>query len=129
MPLVTITIQKTGDKTRKKALLDGVHAALVAHFKIPERDRTQRLLELEPENFDIPPGKSGLFTIVEIQAFAGRSLDAKRALYKGIVEQLEKAGVPPLDVFIVLNDIPRENWGLRGGQAGCDIDFSFTIDV
>ena len=60
-----------------------------------------------------------------IEAFAGRSLDAKRALYREIAGGLQEAGIPKQDVFIVLKEIPMENWGLRGGVAGCDIDFGF----
>ena len=61
--------------------------------------------------------------------FAGRSTDAKRALYKGIAANLAGAGFDPLRVFIIVHDLPRENWGLRGGVAGCDLDFGFKIDV
>jgi hypothetical protein len=33
------------------------------------------------------------------------------------------------DVFIVLQEVPVENWGLRGGIAATDIDFGFKIEV
>jgi len=66
---------------------------------------------------------------VTIAAFSGRSLDAKRALYKTIADRLEALGIPRLDVFIVLHEIPKENWGLRGGIAGCDVPLGFKVDV
>jgi len=29
----------------------------------------------------------------------------------------------------MVNDLPMENWGIRGGQAACDVDLGFKIDV
>ena len=49
---------------------------------------------------------------------AERDADAKRALYREIEGGLQEAGIPKQDVFIVLKEIPMENWGLRGGVAG-----------
>jgi phenylpyruvate tautomerase PptA (4-oxalocrotonate tautomerase family) len=86
-------------------------------------------VEHAPENFEIPPGRGERFAIVSIEAFAGRSIDAKRALYREIVTRLAEVGIPKADVFIVLKEIPMENWGLRGGVAGCDIDVGFNIHV
>lgn len=127
MPKVVLTIRKGRDAKSKRALLDGVHDALVEAFGIPDHDRFQVIHEIEPENWDIP--RSEHEVMVEITAFAGRSVDAKRALYRAIVRNLEQAGVEPLDVFIIVNDLPLENWGLRGGIAGVDIDFGFKIEV
>jgi len=47
MPLVKIEIRKEKSKEYKKALLDGVHQALVQSIKIPDYDRKQRLYELD----------------------------------------------------------------------------------
>jgi phenylpyruvate tautomerase PptA (4-oxalocrotonate tautomerase family) len=129
MPLVMIETREGLPAETKRRLFDAVHTALMNAFKIPDHDRGQRLIEYRPENFEIPPGRGERFTIVTIEAFAGRSLDAKRALYREIVNGLQEAGIPKTDVFIVLKEIPMENWGLRGGIAGCDIDFGFQIRV
>jgi phenylpyruvate tautomerase PptA (4-oxalocrotonate tautomerase family) len=129
MPLVTIETRRGLPPVTKRQLFDATHDALMAAFKIPDHDRGQRLLEYAPEDFEIPPGRGERFTIVTIEAFAGRSIEAKRALYRELVNRFEAAGVPKTDVFIVLKEIPMENWGLRGGIAGCDIDFGFQIRV
>jgi len=51
-------------------------------------------------------------------------------LYKTIVSNLEqKFGIPKNHVKILLREIPKENWGIRGGQAACDIDIGFKTDV
>ena len=90
-----------------------------------------RLIVHEPHRFAFPPAceKPEAFTLVGIDAFAGRSLDAKRDLYRAIVANLEPFGIPKNHVKIVLREQPRENWGIRGGQAGCDVDLGFKVDV
>lgn len=127
MPLITLTMRKGRTSEQKQALLDGVHQALMDAFGIPENDRLQVIHEIEPENWDIP--RSDDEVVVEIKAFAGRSVDAKRTLYTAIVGHMGAAGVRAEDVFIIINDLPLENWGIRGGQAACDVDFGFKIDV
>ncbi|WP_331710104.1 hypothetical protein [Methylomonas koyamae] len=42
---------------------------------------------------------------------------------------LEPFGIPPDHVKILLREIPKENWGIRGGQAGCDVGLGFKVDV
>jgi phenylpyruvate tautomerase PptA (4-oxalocrotonate tautomerase family) len=129
MPLVMIEARRGMPPELKRGLLGAVHEALVASFRIPDHDRAQRFVEHVPEDFEIPPGRGERFSIVTIVAFAGRSVDAKRALYKAIADRFEALGVPRRDVFIVLQEEPMENWGLRGGVAGCDIDFGFQVKV
>lgn len=111
--------------------MEAVHQALREAFKILPHDRNVRLLAHEPHRFACPPGreKPEFYTHISIDAFAGRSLEAKRALYRNIVDKLEPFGIPRDHVKILLREIPRENWGIRGGQAGCDVDLGFEIGV
>ncbi len=129
MPLVTIETRegRTGDA--KKALLDAVHDALVEAFEIPDDDRQQRVVEYPADDFEVPPGKSANHLLITIDAFPGRSADAKRRLYAGIVARFEDLGVEPRDVLIVVKEIPLENWGIRGGQSAADVDLGFALDV
>lgn len=131
MPSITIEVRTSYPKEKEAALLDAVHDALVLAFRIPAHDRNIRLVVHEPHRFSCPPDRScpEAYTIVTVQAFAGRSLDAKRLLYRSIVENLGLLGIPPDHVLILLQEIPRENWGVRGGYAACDIDPGFKIDV
>lgn len=127
MPLVRIDIAQGRSAEIKRAILDGVHAALVEAFKIPDSDRNQILNEHAPANLE---GKGSDFTQVEIIAFPGRSRDAKRALYAAIVRNLEKAaGIDPQHVVIVVHEPPFDNWGLYGGQMGSEIKLGFKVDV
>ena len=129
MPLVTIETRRWMSPEQKAQVFGAVHGALVAAFKIPDKDRHQRLIEYAAEDFEIPPGKSDRYLVVGLDVIAGRSLDAKRALYKEIVGRLGAAGVPPLDVLICLREIPQENWGVRGGLAACDVNLGFDVRV
>ena len=129
MPLVRIETRRWMTREMKRALLDAVHAALVTAFKVPDSDRNQRIIEYDPDDFEASAGKGERFTIVTIDAFAGRSLEAKRLLYQALVMGVATVGIPPNDLIVVVHDVPLESWGTRGGQAACDIDIGFKIHV
>ena len=129
MPLVKVSLLKGRSKEEKKALLDGIHAALMDAFKIPENDRNQRIFEFELDNFDIPEGKTSNYTLIEIDVFPGRSLDAKRKLYQTTVQNLKGLDIQPNDLLIVLKEPPLDNWGVRGGTPASEIDLGFKLDV
>jgi len=129
MPDVCIEVKRGWIGTRKAAVLDAVHAAMVQAIRIPEHDRVLRLVEHEPEDFAIPPGRSAMFTRIEIMLFAGRTLAAKHQLYQAIVRNLGTLGVPALDIKIVLVEVPAENWGIRGGQPASEVELGFEIKV
>lgn len=129
MPIVTISMRKGRTKQEKRKILDAVHDALVAAFKIPESDRTQKIMEFDEENFEIPEGKTLKYTLIEIAVFPGRSREAKKELYRLIVEKLGALGVPVNDVFILLNEQPLDNWGIRGGQMAGEVHLGYTVKV
>jgi phenylpyruvate tautomerase PptA (4-oxalocrotonate tautomerase family) len=128
MPLVTITMLKGRSKEIKKSILTEVHDALVKCFKIPNSDRYQRIIEIGPDNFEIPSDRTKQCVTIELTVYPGRSLDAKRLLYKDIVERLEKLGIVSTDILIILNEPPLENWGLRGVPAS-ETTIGFKLDV
>jgi len=130
MPLVKVEIIKGKSQQYKKDILDGIHQALVEAFKIPDYDRMQRLHEVEAEFFEVSPSKTEQFTLVEITAFKGRSLEAKKELYSLIVKNLAKSpGIKGDDIIIVLYEPPLENWGIRGGKPANEVDLGFKIDI
>jgi phenylpyruvate tautomerase PptA (4-oxalocrotonate tautomerase family) len=57
VPHVRIEIVKGRSLEKRRRLLQAVHDALMEAFRIPYDDRTQRIVEHEPENFEIPPGE------------------------------------------------------------------------
>lgn len=129
-PLVKIEIVEGKSADYKKAVLNGVHQALVLSLGIPDSDRFQRLYELPFKNFEYPPDRTVNATVIEITMFKGRSLKAKRELYQAIVNILEKnPGIGGHDIMIVLNEPSLENWGVRGGKPASEVDFDFDIEV
>lgn len=130
MPVVMIEVRRDYAQAEEVALLDAVHAAMVDALKIPVDDKIMRLQAHAPHRFACPPGlaQPDRYTLVSIDLFSGRSLDAKRRLYAGIVARLAPLGIPADHVQVRLREIAPENWGL-GGRAGSDIDLGFKIDV
>ncbi len=131
MPSILIEVRKKYRQEEEIALMEAVHAALLEAFRILPHDKNIRLVVHEPHRFACPPDreKPEFYTHISIDAFTGRSLEAKRNLYMAIVKNLEPFGIPKNHVKILLREIPKENWGIRGGQAGCDVELGFKVDV
>jgi phenylpyruvate tautomerase PptA (4-oxalocrotonate tautomerase family) len=129
VPLIRVEIREGWSRAEKARLLDAIHAAAVEALRIPDEDRTQILTEHAAEAFEFPSGKSERFTLVEITMFAGRSLGAKRRLYRAIVRNLGRLGIPPSDVLIVLHEVPLESWGIRGGMPASEVDLGFEVGI
>jgi phenylpyruvate tautomerase PptA (4-oxalocrotonate tautomerase family) len=128
MPIVHVHVREGRSPAGKQAILDGVHAALVEAFRIPESDRHQILHEHAPDHFE--SGKGPDFTLVELTVFPGRSADAKRRLFEAIVRNLERgAGIAPASVLIVIHEPPLECWGIRGGRPASEVSIGFELDV
>lgn len=130
MPLVKISLQKGWSPEDRQAVLDGVHAALVEAYRIPDHDRHQILHELDPADFEAGRHRRDRFVVIEIIAFPGRSRDAKKNLYAAIVRNLERSpGIEGDGIQVIVHEPPRENWGIRGGRPADEVDLGFRIDV
>jgi phenylpyruvate tautomerase PptA (4-oxalocrotonate tautomerase family) len=129
MPHVRIEILKGRSLEERRRLLQVVHDALMEAFRIPDEDRTQRIVEHKPENFEIRPGSSDRYTLIEITAFPGRSAEAKRDLFRALVQRLSEIGIEPMDVSVVILEPTLESWGIRGGHSAADVDLGFPLDV
>lgn len=129
MPDVLVEVRGFWLGKKKSRFLEAIHMALVEVFYTPDEDKVLRMAERAPDDFVIPRGMGAKFTRIEITMFAGRSIEAKRALYMAIVRNLQPFGVPPTDVKIVLLEVPAENVGMRGGKAACDVELGYEIRV
>lgn len=129
MPLAKIEVRRTRTSEEISAIIEAVYLAQREALKVPEHDRQIRYIEHRPECFAVPPGKSENYTLVEITLFSGRSASAKKELYQAIVRRFEVLGIPPSEVFIVLNEQPLENWGMRGGIPASELDLGFKVSV
>ncbi len=56
--------------------------------------------------------------LVKIDLWAGQERDVKRELIQSVSKAVsESLGIPIEYVHIVLNEAPKDNWGLHGDQA------------
>jgi 4-oxalocrotonate tautomerase len=59
----------------------------------------------------------GKMPVVIVNMWAGRNTEQKKTLVKGITDVFTKVGVPAEAVHIIINDIPKSNWGTGGKLA------------
>ena len=128
MPSTRIETRAGWIGDRHEALIAAVQGALIEGIRIPEHDRDIRIFEYPPHAFAPPPGRGPHYTIIEISMFTGRSVEAKRRLYAALARELAAFGVEPPDLKILIHDVSRENWGLRGKSA-VDIELGFKVEV
>src|SRR4051812_22915219 len=112
-----------------KEFSDILHSCVVDAFKYPEAKRAQRFFYMEQAEFFYPEGRSERYTIIEVALFEGRSVSAKKQLYKLIFERMEaKLGISPNDIEITLTETPQHNWGIRG-KSGDELVLDYQVAV
>lgn len=129
MPNATIEIRRQSHREVEAGIIDAVHAAMIKGLKIPEWDKTIRLVVHEPHRFPAPPGRDARYALVDIDLIAGRSLDATMALYRAIVKNLEPFGIPGNHIKVLLRESPAENWGARGGVPASEVELGYQVSV
>ncbi|HVX79109.1 MAG TPA: tautomerase family protein [Bradyrhizobium sp.] len=129
MPDVLVEVRQGWLGNEGTRFLHAIHAGIVEALRTPEDDKILRLVEHAPAHFAIPASAGERYTHIEITMFAGRTLAAKRTLYKAIVNRLGSFGVPENDIKIILIEVSPESVGMRGGYAACDLDIGYEIKV
>lgn len=126
MPRVKIETSEPLTTERKQLLLTTVLDAVVTALELVPDDRSGSVHVFDETAFCMKPP---YLYFIEICLFVGRSKSVKKRLYATLVEQLNKhLGIQPETVMIMLNEQPRENWGLRGGIPADVITFDYTIE-
>ena len=128
MPVTTIEVRRRYSPEQESKIIDAVHAAMMEGLKIPDWDKTVRFISHEPHRFTADPRKDERFTLISIDLFEGRSLQAKKRFYSAVVRNLAQFDIPADHVKVLLREIPMENWGIRGVPAS-EIDIGFEIKV
>lgn len=130
MPIVSIEVGKKYSQEEEIAIMKAVHSALLEAFKVTDHAINIRLLVHEIHRFSVPINTNPeIYTLIGIDCFSGRSLAAKRNLYTCIVHNLNNLGIPKDHVKIVIRESNKENWGILGGFAGCDVDVGYPVEV
>lgn len=94
-------------------------------LQLPENDRNIRLIEYKPEFFSL---KKPYEILIEISLFKGRTTATKKLLYQTITENLQEIRIKKEQIFILLNEQPLENWGVRGGIPASEIQLDFEVN-
>lgn len=121
MPVTLIELSQSINLEDKQQMVTFVHTTMVEVLKIPESDRLVRVIEYDSDNFYPPINASDKYALITISMFPGRSLESKKLLYQKLCQGLETFGFFPTDTRIIINEIPAENWGLRGGISGNEL--------
>ncbi len=55
--------------------------------------------------------------VVIVEMWAGRTVEQKKTLVKGITDAFGNVGTPAEAVHIIIQDIPKQNWATGGKLA------------
>lgn len=124
MPSALIEVRREYTAEQETALIEAAHAAICESLKVPADGRTVRLVVHAPHRFAPPEGleQPEYFTLISIDLFKGRSLVTKKRLYRAIVRNLETFDIPASHLKIVLHEIPKANWSVRGGIPASEVE-------
>jgi phenylpyruvate tautomerase PptA (4-oxalocrotonate tautomerase family) len=122
MPLLRFDVYEGRTDAELKALLDAAHRAMLAAFKVPERDRYQIVTEHKPSRMimedtglDIPRTDKFVFVHVFTRP---RGREAKQRFYKLLTDELQKScGIAPSDVMVSMVENTDEDWSFGLGRA------------
>jgi phenylpyruvate tautomerase PptA (4-oxalocrotonate tautomerase family) len=123
MPFVKVYLRKGKSAEYRRAVIDGVHDALVATANVPAADRFGVVLELSHSDLIADPNYGGVtrtddLVVIEIVLNAGRTVEIKKNLFAAIAENLSRSpGVIPDDVLVSLVEVTKENWSFGKGIA------------
>lgn len=117
MPLTKVHLRRGASTEKKRAIADAVQETLIASLGIPEQDRFLVIAEYDDENFVHTPSFDAFgltytdeLLMIEISFVAGRQDEVKKGLIADLDRRLvQKAGVRPDDVFVVIYEVPPAN--------------------
>ncbi|HLW93690.1 MAG TPA: tautomerase family protein [Roseiarcus sp.] len=123
MPLIRISLNVGKPAAYRRAIADNIYEALRETFDVPAHDFFATVVEHQPDDFffdreyfNINRGDD--LVIIQMTVSNTRSIEQKKALYRRIVERLEKdPGLRREDVFINLLEVAKENWSFGNGIA------------
>ena len=122
MPLLRFDIFEGRSPEQLKALLNATHSALVAAFRIPERDRYQIVHEHPATHLIVEDTGLGIrrtrnCVLLQITT-RPRTRRAKEAFYHLLCESLKKeCDIDPSDVVVSMVTNSDEDWSFGNGRA------------
>jgi phenylpyruvate tautomerase PptA (4-oxalocrotonate tautomerase family) len=122
MPLIRFDLIEGRTDAELKTLLDAAHRAMLAAFKVPERDRYQIVHEHKRSRVIVEDTGLGIERsdkVVVVQVISRpRKKKEKVAFYQNLCEELERAcGIVPSDVVVSIVENSDEDWSFGLGRA------------
>ena len=122
MPLIRFDLIEGRTDAELKTLLDAAHRAMLAAFKVPERDRYQIVQEHKRSHMIVEDTGLGIERsdrVVVVQVISrARKEKEKVAFYQSLCEELERAsGIAPSDVVVSIVENSDEDWSFGLGRA------------
>jgi phenylpyruvate tautomerase PptA (4-oxalocrotonate tautomerase family) len=122
MPLLRIDVIEGRSEDELKKLLDAIHCAMLAAFKVPERDRYQLVYEhpatkmrVEDTGLGIP--RTDGVVMVQVTTRPRTRLE-KQTFYELLCRELDRCcGVKPSDVVVSITQNADEDWSFGYGRA------------
>ena len=93
----------------KNILSDAIFKAIIDAWQIPKEEFNLRISEFNQEDYRIPPKCSERYMIIEITVLQGRLEESKKLMLDSVYNSLVNVGIKPLDILILLNEIPKQN--------------------
>jgi phenylpyruvate tautomerase PptA (4-oxalocrotonate tautomerase family) len=122
MPLLRIDLYEGRSDAELKKLLDVLHRAMLAAFKVPERDRYQIVHQhpatgmiMEDTGLGIP--RTEKFICIQVTT-RPRTREMKQLFYRLVTEELASAcDIAPSDVMVNMVTCEDEDWSFGLGRA------------
>lgn len=129
MPHVRIEERRGWVDDLKRFLVEAMVSALEEGLRIPKGDRVVRVAEYAAEDFALPPARSTRFTLISVDLFSRRTAATKRGLIRAFFDNCARLGIPRDDIQVVLPEVSREDWGVRGGVPASEMPLGFTVKI
>ena len=122
MPLLYFNVLEGRTDGELKTMLDAAHRAMLAAFKVPERDRYQIVNEYKPSRMVVEDTGLGIprsDKVVVVQVISRpRGKEAKQTFYRLLTEELQAScGIAPSDVMVSVIENTDEDWSFGLGRA------------
>ena len=122
MPLIRFDLIEGRTDAELKTLLDAAHCAMLAAFKVPERDRYQIVNEHKRSRIIVEDTGLGIERsdkVVVVQVISRpRKKKEKVAFYQNLCEELErKCGIASSDIMVSIVENSDEDWSFGLGRA------------
>lgn len=121
MPILRIDLIEGRSQAELNELLDAIHRAMLAAFKVPERDRYQIVhqhpaaeMKIEDTGLGIPRTERVVMVQVTTRP---RTQFEKKTFYELLCQELQLCGVKASDVVVAITQNTDEDWSFGYGRA------------